>query len=383
MNGTRLRTTAKRPASSTIAVALLLGSAASLAAQDVIWTVGADPLVEIGASAVDPADQLGFVVSADRLSTGEIVILDALLPAVRVYSAAGHHLRDIGRAGDGPGEFREPMALQIVADTMIVLDRIGRRTWFSAAGEVHRADRIVLGPFCDGDYNARPGGLLPDGSLLVRCEQRLFGRVRGEYRQIVGLLRERRSGAVDAIGWFPADSGRTDRRGVPVPRPYVPRSPLLWTAAADRIFVASADDPRVQLFTREAVQGGGFTVPAKPQAVTARHIEEDRAEALRPVRTDNDRRVVLEWMEGSPRAARTPALRALLAVSREELWIETWVRSAAGSHWLVVNGSGDPLAQVRLPVGITLLAAGGDWVMGLWRDPYGVERVRLYRLTRT
>ncbi len=250
-------------------------------------------------------------------------------------------------------------------------------------GEVHRADRIVLGPFCDGDYNARPGGLLPDGSLLVRCEQRLFGRVRGEYRQIVGLLRERRSGAVDTIGWFPADSGRTDRRGVPVPRPYVPRSPLLWTAAADRIFVASADDPRVQLFTREAVQGGGFTVPAKPQAVTARHIEEDRAEALRPVRTDNDRRVVLEWMEGSPRAARTPALRTLLAVSREELWIETWVRSAAGSHWLVVNGSGDPLAQVRLPVGITLLAAGGDWVMGLWRDPYGVERVRLYRLTRT
>jgi len=196
------------------------------------WRFDPNPVVEIGGSFGDPNDQLGSVRDVARFETGEIVVLDALGPAIRVYRGDGLFLRTIGRPGDGPGEFRQPTHIVIRADTIVVLDQAGRRTWMSKDGELLRTEPADLGGLCTQEYNLAYGGLLSDGSLLIRCEERIFGQADGEYRQEVGLLIAGFPEAVDTLGWFPADTGRTDARGVPVPRPYSPQGQLLAEALA-------------------------------------------------------------------------------------------------------------------------------------------------------
>jgi len=47
------------------------------------------------------------------VGNGCIYVVDGLAPAVRVYDLAGNHVRDIGRRGDGPGEFNRPRAVAV------------------------------------------------------------------------------------------------------------------------------------------------------------------------------------------------------------------------------------------------------------------------------
>jgi len=50
---------------------------------------------------------------------GSLYVLDNQLCHVVVISAAGEHLRDISREGDGPGELRQPMGLVVLADGIL------------------------------------------------------------------------------------------------------------------------------------------------------------------------------------------------------------------------------------------------------------------------
>ncbi len=54
----------------------------------------------------------GMIASEDR-----ICVLDWSVPVLRMYNSEGRHLKDIGRAGDGPGEFRMPWSLNLDTST--------------------------------------------------------------------------------------------------------------------------------------------------------------------------------------------------------------------------------------------------------------------------
>ncbi len=50
--------------------------------------------------------------------------------------------------------------------------------------------------------------------------------------------------------------------------------------------------------------------------------------------------------------------------------------------WTVFDGTGRLLATVRIPPDLAVRSVHGDYVLAVWRDPYDVERVRLYRLNK-
>lgn len=368
-------------AGTAIAVGLLAVPRVAVA-QVATWLVETEPSLELGRGAGGVADEFGLVVAAARTSDGGIAVLDALQVAVKLFDARGRHLRDIGRRGDGPGEFRDPIALMVREDSLVVLDRVGRRTWLDTSGAVLATDRLSIGPLCDEDFNASYGGLLPDASLMIRCEERLFGRVSGEYRQSVRLLRVRRTGEVDSLGLFPADTGRADSAGVPVPRPYTPRSTLLWAAADDRVFVAAGDSPEIQGFSSSGAIGPSVDAPLSSRPVTPRDVAEEVSESLRITGNENDRRVVGEWLSDMPRRADTPFIRSIVASSGTEVWIESWDREGDRSWWLVANFSSPSFTRVLAPRRSRLLAAGPDWTLWLWRDDFDVEYLRVHRLRR-
>jgi hypothetical protein len=60
-----------------------------------------------------PDEYLLGSVRSICLDGGKVYVLDADVPAVRVYDASGRHLSDIGRKGSGPGEFDRPSSVRV------------------------------------------------------------------------------------------------------------------------------------------------------------------------------------------------------------------------------------------------------------------------------
>ena len=52
----------------------------------------------------------------------DFAIIDQLQAEIRIFNKAGRPTRSIGRPGDGPGEFRRPIAAAVVGDDLAILD---------------------------------------------------------------------------------------------------------------------------------------------------------------------------------------------------------------------------------------------------------------------
>jgi hypothetical protein len=64
--------------------------------------------------------QVGVVASGPG---GEVYALDSQLSHVQVFSADGEHLGILGRQGDGPGEFRQPVNLYLPGDGTVAVQQ--------------------------------------------------------------------------------------------------------------------------------------------------------------------------------------------------------------------------------------------------------------------
>jgi 6-bladed beta-propeller len=67
---------------------------------------------------------------------GGVIVADDKTPVLRMYDAEAKFLRTIGRAGEGPGEYRSMGGVRTLPDGRILLwdNRIQRLTYYSAAG---------------------------------------------------------------------------------------------------------------------------------------------------------------------------------------------------------------------------------------------------------
>ena len=90
----------------------------------------------IGAASGEEYELFGKI-SAFALTSSRIYVLDRSVPIVRVYDRSGAHVTDIGRGGQGPGEFLAPMALSISEETGMLFvrdDRMHRIQVFELEG---------------------------------------------------------------------------------------------------------------------------------------------------------------------------------------------------------------------------------------------------------
>lgn len=73
-------------------------------------------LWRLGGDTDDPDEFFGVISSILSDKDGNIYLLDTQLNHVMVYSAGGEFLREIGREGEGPGEFRGPSGMFFTPD---------------------------------------------------------------------------------------------------------------------------------------------------------------------------------------------------------------------------------------------------------------------------
>lgn len=371
-----------RPPVATAMLAMLVVPAILPAQQR--WAVAPNPSATIGEAAQNARHQFERIDDVLVLPDGQFVVLDGQAPAVRMYSAAGRWVRDLGRVGDGPGEYREPISIATVPDGIGIVDREGRFETVSLEGRPVRSARVPMDDIRDEGFTLLPVRPLADGTVLMRAQERVFGKVRGEYRQQAGLFRASGGRVIDSLGWFVDDSGRTDRSGVPVPRPYLPATGMLVATSGDRIAVITADRPTITVLDLQGRRVARWEVPPRPSRVLPADLERVRNFTLRGF-SGNELRVVREWETGRPVLNRAPmAAGILLSTSRPgEVWIERWGRPNGGAVWQVFRISGGIVAEVELPRGVELMAVGRDYIVGITRDEDDVETVVRHTLQAT
>jgi hypothetical protein len=135
------------------------------AAQDTIVVHAEDPpewgsnvrvVEELRIGAVDGPDEyiLGYIGSIGARRDGTIFVYDAQVPIIRQYSAAGDHVRDIGRKGQGPGEYRYVDGMQILGDgRLAVLDYGNQRVnVYDSAGVFLESHNYGRGYYGNNDF---------------------------------------------------------------------------------------------------------------------------------------------------------------------------------------------------------------------------------------
>lgn len=151
--------------------------------------VAAEPQVRIGVVEGAPEYQWTRPVAAVRLADGAFAVLEQVPAEVRIFRADGRFLRRVGAPGEGPGEFRRPEEIAVLAgDTIVVYDAGLRRvTWFGPDGDVAR-DLTLREP--GGIRSLRHvalsagGGLVAVGATTTEVDRANRGRVRERWRVV-------------------------------------------------------------------------------------------------------------------------------------------------------------------------------------------------------
>jgi hypothetical protein len=82
-------------------------------------TLMAEEQLRIGTRSIGGPESFGMIRQIAPLPEGAVAVLDGMAQEIRVFTAAGKHLRTFGGAGAGPGELRGAQGLLLGADGLL------------------------------------------------------------------------------------------------------------------------------------------------------------------------------------------------------------------------------------------------------------------------
>jgi hypothetical protein len=355
----------------------------ALLADRPLWTVAAEPTLEIGLLEGAEAYQLSQVQSARRLSDGRIVIANGGTHDLRFFDATGTHVTSAGREGEGPGEFKG-LGLVVVmpGDTLAVYDwNLRRVSFFGPGGGFLRSVGfdypagfpIPLGRFGDGawlcsrGFTFSPGN---DGSEIVR--------------DTVPFLVFEPSGTLrDSIGPFPGTEFYVRSSGHNAFASSLPFGRTTEAAViGDRFYAGHTERYEIIRYTPAGATELIVRLDRAPVTVTPDDLARYKAERLEEADA-TFRQQTARNLEEMPYPGTFPAFADLMVDSDGHLWALDFSRPGDDRrHWVVFAADGRALGTVETPPGLRVLEIGRDYVLGVWQDDLDVEHVRLYQLDR-
>jgi hypothetical protein len=96
-----------------------------------------EPVLRIGELEGSDEYVFGNIGGVALTPGGDLYVLDSQVPAVRIYDAAGRHVRSVGSRGGGPGELARPTGLALLPDGRVLVSdpANGRVNVYSASGD--------------------------------------------------------------------------------------------------------------------------------------------------------------------------------------------------------------------------------------------------------
>lgn len=345
--------------------------------------------LSVGVVDGDPAYQLFQVSDLALLSDGGLAIANGGSREVRVYGPDGTHRTTFGGAGQGPSEFRYPIAVSVdAADTLRVQDRLDR-VWFTADGAFVRREGTSYGDLQElvGPNAASEGGywLTGEAFLMPIYERGGSPEPGPPFRpQVTLAVATGGVTAIDTLGRYGGILQQVVDVGGPRPSYVVPPfgTNTSWAVGAGDGSVAIGDNsaPEIRVF---GLAGGRRIVRwrAEPRPVTDTEV----SEAL-------DRQRGMSWAQGRlPELERGWAAMDVpdhhpfygeVALGRDgSLWASRSSDfSEVPSTFLVFDADGRYLGAATVPGRFRILDAGPDWIAGVHLDEADIELARVYRI---
>ena len=366
----------------------ILEHSAEALAQLPEWQVAAEPSVSIGGSP-DEAVELNEVIAGYLGPDGGIVFGDGPSREIRIHAPDGSHLRTLGRHGAGPGEFSTITSVWGRGDSTAVYDISAKR--LTVAPNDGSPPRIAT---------LRHSGLLTslqgsaDGRLVTR-------RLDTDALTAVGAASTR---VPELVLVFSPDGNSTDTiQSIPGPALYLPPESPGWSGPApvglgpesqllvmgDSIVVGTNESYELVTYDLAGAPVRIVRIAMAGRPIEKRDVElarQDAWEEFQPrsgVMPEEIASQYRSFLDQQRYAEQLPFYETLAVDLAGNLWVGDYARPGeTEERFTVFAGDGSLVARVRLPPGLHFLAAGREAILGLWRDPDGVEQLRVYPFAR-
>jgi hypothetical protein len=349
--------------------------------------------------------QFSSISGLQELPDGKVLVADGIDQILVRADLATQRLDTIGRAGQGPGEYKSPDQLFPLPQggTLLVDLGNGRLTVFDRGARYQESI-----PIAQGSAGPRPGGLRLILPRAIDDQGRIYYQPGGADpgADSGAVIRwDRTAGRHDTVArvklspMVTKTSGGPNNRGVTQrPPPY----PLQegWTATQDgRVALIRVASYRVDwvLPNGSRVAGNPLTPASVPirqpekkeyledlaangLSVQVQNVNGQVSMSLRRGRADSDREeadaiAATEWPATKP-----PTTGLYLTAPDGTLWIERSVAAGAARVYDLVNGSGLLVRRVSLPVGRRAVAVGIRGLYARHLDDNGIAYLERYDL---
>lgn len=350
---------------------------------ELAWKLAPRPEADIGG---DENGKLHRVTSATRLGDGRIVVANAGASTLEIYGTDGGHLQSVGRAGEGPGEFRALFWVgRAAGDTILGWDSgLARLSIFAPDGRFVRTvtPRAAVGLF------PQAAGAFADGRLLLGIRSPLVPAGSGAtvQRDTVSYVVLASTGDVQRVTRVPGSEMLVQTTPGFLMRPLPFGHQTVAVAGAGRVYVGTGDAFEVVSYE----PGGRMRTIVRAEHHPARVTRDDIRDYQRSLVTlgaEGDARLRAqdrELLAHAPYPREMPPFVDLKADPEGNLWVQAPRRPAEpNTRWTVFSSDGRALGVVSFPADLAVQEIGRDWVLGTALDENQLEHVRLYRLEKS
>lgn len=353
----------------TIAVTTaFLGAPANLCGQQT-WSAA---LEAESASSLYLARVTGLAVDS-RLRT---YVVDPVWEGIRILGDDLTVQQEVGRRGQGPGEFEWPATIQILeGDSLYVFDGSLARVTVFEPRDLTVAYTVTLAR----SYNTRGLWRIPQqgGYIGVRSRPISPGQTEEDDQDrfdVVFSLDEGGEAESDSIYAFPSAEPLIVRRerSVMVGDHPFGSEPFLSLLGVDRLVYANSRSPSLMVLDLAGTVHHSFGVPATEVPVNAADVEANiESEEVEPFARALEQGGPYMW----------PALTGLVVDDEQRIWVGVRSESMGKEReWMAFTQAGGQVGSVFLPSPFELHAARGGRLFGVVMDEFDVPRIQLYRL---
>ncbi len=351
------------------------------------------PEVEIGAVSGDDELLLYYVRGAVRLSDGGIVVAHGSTGELLYFSSTGELIQTVGGKGDGPGEFRAMDLLAVLSgDSLLVLDMgLQRLSLFDPTGLFTASWSLI-------ELEAPPlsptGGVTRDGRVVLYRWRGDTPEIEGVYNHPVeiGLL-DRSEEDYRLVGEIVSSGFAQAKRGDRLLRAFRPFGLMSDVAAGDSVIYAldGIDGSSIKIFSLEGLLIRILRFQGERVTIT-KAITDQWQEGFLTRYADGSESLRESWRFGWDRIqppTQVPLFRSIEVDTDGNLCLERYPMTEMDPHvYLCLDQHGEFMRSIAVPPGTSRggrpnfdqqFEIGADYVLGIWVDDLGVERVRLYR----
>jgi hypothetical protein len=343
--------------------------------------------LSVGVIEGDSLQEFDRVVTPFLLPDGRLVVPLAGAGAIRVFGPTGAFVETLGRSGEGPGEFGSLSQAWPRGDTIEAFDsRLSRITQFLPDGStdvvalerVRSAEIAVPGALADGWLLMGVAHVAEDGRDRIAAHRYACdGAHLGEIARIDGFLR------------YTFPGGRA-------PHPLSPRS--VMAVARGELYMAETLTASIHVLNPagDTVREISWQPPSSPAPGAMLRRVIDTAVA-RSAADGADR--TRQRLEAAAIPEHVSAFWDFMVDDEGFIWIRPYepVRDAAAlgglsgrgvpgwTHdvrWDIITRDGAAAGHIMVPAGLEPMQITADAVVGIHRDEFGVESVRVHDLSR-